>query len=95
VLGLDDATSGRVNAFLETEVARLKAQQLTANFRPENEPYPSGDHESTAKMQTLRAAAHRYASSHWVQKTAVLPKHTEANDPATLRLKQAQPQRSG
>ena len=38
VLGLDDATSGRVTAFLETEFARLKAQQLTASFRPENEP---------------------------------------------------------
>jgi hypothetical protein len=38
VLGLDDATSGRVSAFLEAEFARLKAQQLTANFRPENEP---------------------------------------------------------
>jgi len=38
VLGLDDATNGRVTAFLETEFARLKAQQLTANFRPENEP---------------------------------------------------------
>ena len=38
VLGLDDATSGRVTAFLEAEFARLKAQQLTANFRPENEP---------------------------------------------------------
>ena len=38
LLGLDDATSGRVTAFLETEFARLKAQQLTANFRPENEP---------------------------------------------------------
>jgi hypothetical protein len=38
VLDLDDATSGRVSAFLEAEFARLKAQQLTANFRPENEP---------------------------------------------------------
>ncbi len=38
VLGLDDATNGRVTAFLETEFARLKAQQLTASFRPENEP---------------------------------------------------------
>jgi hypothetical protein len=38
VLDLDDATSGRVSAFLEAEFARLKAQQLTASFRPENEP---------------------------------------------------------
>ncbi len=38
VFDLDDATAGRTSAFLEPEFARLKAQELTANFRPENEP---------------------------------------------------------
>jgi len=54
VLGLDDATSGRVSAFLEAEFARLKAQQLTANFRPENEP---GDWYRRRDDRTRRSVA--------------------------------------
>lgn len=38
VFGLDEATAERASAFLEPEFARLKAQGLTASFRPENGP---------------------------------------------------------
>jgi hypothetical protein len=64
VLGLDDATSGRVTAFLETEFARLKAQQLTASFRPENKPgdwYRRRDAAMTelaARLRSLLPANH-------------------------------------
>jgi hypothetical protein len=64
VLGLDDATSKRVSAFLETEFARLKAQRLTANFRPENEPGDWYRHrdaamtELAARLRPLLPANH-------------------------------------
>jgi len=54
VFGLDDATAGRVSAFLESEFARLKTQQLIANFRPGNEP-GDWDRRRDAAMTELAA----------------------------------------